>query len=79
MLKLYDINVKKLNSLKRLVRTTVAMSQLKQQKSKRKSDITYQHIAIESMCQQVISPFLFDFCCFSCDIAKTAKKVVLNC
>ena len=26
------------------------VAQLKQQKSKRKGDITYQHIAIESMC-----------------------------
>jgi len=42
------INVKKLNSLKRLVRRYVAMShklaQLKKQKNQ-KGDITYQHIA----------------------------------
>ena len=47
--RLTAINVKKLNSLKLLVRTTVAMSHNQNSKNQ-KGDITYQHIALESMC-----------------------------
>jgi len=49
--------MKKFNSLKRCVRTSHELAELKQQKSKRLI-LLLQHIATTSMCSEVILAFL---------------------